>query len=96
MGWLGEGSLAWALSKTVQWHIETLQWHRSRGEQCLVDSHRAAGARAWDLLIQLLSAGAATTDAVKFFSCQGLYLKLSDANARGNDVEVMQQHRHAP
>ena len=66
MGWLGGGLAGLGdLSKTVQWHIETL-YSGTAGcaeSNAWLTAFVQQAPEAWDLLIQLLSAGAATTDA---------------------------------
>ena len=79
---------AGGLSKTVQRHIESMYGGslRCAESNTWLTAFVERAPEAWGLLLELLGAGAATTENAKFFACQGLYLRLADAAVCGEDI----------
>ena len=72
----------------VLWHIQSLySGNASCAESNIwLTDFVTRSSDAWEILLQLLASGTNMSETVQFFSCQGLYLKLSNANAKGNEV----------
>ena len=83
---MGDASGGVGLAATVRYHIETLYDGSSRYAESntWLSAFVQQAPEAWSVLLELL--GATSTNTVQFFACQGLYLKVSNPAAQGDNV----------